>query len=318
MGVLVTAVLVGVGLVADWIVRDRALAVTRISFRAASDQLGRSARLRYDSFVAMADQSEVAGTIREVAGNYDNHDFGLGTSENDEAQLEKVHDTLYSADFISWARQMSRGVVAVADYKGRLLYTSAAPSRWGNDTLVLSAAQRALTRGDGAMVTRGDDKLVAASGVFGDTPRPGLWVLFVHAISTGDAVRALFMQLVEGDSLLDDVQLGEGTLLGMVAPDGAIAGSVPPEVARAGASAPSGEDRLVDIGDDSWLVESVPLESLNGQDSIARIVLARPIDVGLAGLFVGARGVLGTILLVLLAASLTSALIARRASALTS
>jgi hypothetical protein len=315
---LVGAVIAGVGLFADWLVRDRALAVTRISFRAASDQLGRSARLRYDGFVAMADQAEVAGTIRDVAGNYDQHDFGLGTVEDDTAALQKVHDTLYSASFISWAREMSRGVIAVADYKGRLLYTSAAPARWGNDTLVLSAAQLALKRGDGAMVTRGDDKLVDASGVFGDTPRPGLWVLFVHAISTGDAVRALFMQLVEGDSLLADVQLGEGTLLGMVAPDGAIAGSVPPEVARAGAAAPSGEDRLVEIGDDSWLVESVPLNSLNGQDSIARIVLARPIDVGLAGLFVGARDVLGGLLFLLIAASLTSALIARRASSLTS
>jgi len=315
---LVATVIAGVGLFADWIVRDRALATTRISFRAASDQLGRSARLRYDGFVAMADQSELVDAMRGVSGNRDQADFGLGSADVDAQNLATLHDLLRSASFLSWARAQSKGVIAVADYKGRLLYTSSAPAVWGNDTLVLPVVRHAFETGNAATVTRGDEKDLLASGLFGDTPREGLWVVFVHAIKTDAGTQALFMQLVEGERLLADVSLGEGTLLGMVAPDGAIAGSVPDEVARVGAKSPSGEDELVEAGGATWLVESRPLESLSGEDAIARIVLARPIDVGLAGLFVGARGVLGVLMFLLLGAAIASALIARRASALTS
>ena len=312
---LALAAIAGVGLFADWIVRDRALATTRISFRAASDQLGRSAALRYQVFVAMADQSYVVDLMRSVTGNRDQADFGLGPAEGDQATLTHLHELLADASFISWAKEISRGVIAVADYKGRLLYTSAAPRTWGKDVFVLPAARRAFERGDAAMAARGGDPVLVDSGLFGDTPREGVWVVYAHALEFNDVPRGLFMQAVEGERLLSDVSVGEGIRLGLVAPDGAMAGPVPPAVARAGLAAGTDDD-LVTVGGDTWLVESRPLAGLSDQAEIARMVLARPIDVGLAGLFAGARAVLGILTAGLLALALAGALIARRAGAL--
>jgi Protein kinase domain/Putative zinc-finger len=312
---LALAAIAGVGLFADWIVRDRALATTRISFRAASDQLGRSAALRYQVFVAMADQSYVVDLMRSVTGNRDQADFGLGPASSDQATLTHLHELLADASFITWAKEISRGVIAVADYKGRLLYTSAAPRTWGKDVFVLPAARRAFERGDAAMAARGGDPVLVDSGLFGDTPREGVWVVYAHALEFNDVPRGLFMQAVEGERLLSDVSVGEGIRLGLVAPDGAMVGPVPGAVARAGLAAGTDDD-LVTVGGDTWLVESRPLAGLSDQAEIARMVLARPIDVGLAGLFAGARAVLGILTAGLLALALAGALIARRAGAL--
>jgi len=312
---LALAAIAGVGLFADWIVRDRALATTRISFHAASDQLGRSAALRYQAFVAMADQSYVVDLMRSVTGNRDQADFGLGPASDDQATLGHLHELLVDASFITWAKEISRGVVAVADYKGRLLYTSAAPHAWGTDVFAMPAARRAFERGDAAMAARGGDPVLVDSGLFGPGPREGVWVVYAHALEFNGVPRGLFMQAVEGERLLSDVSVGEGILLGLVAPDGAMAGPVPPAVARAGLAAGTDDD-LVTVDGETWLVESRPLAGLSDHTEIARMVLARPIDVGLAGLFAGASTVLGILTAALLAAALAGALIARQASAL--
>jgi hypothetical protein len=313
---LVLAVIAALGVLADWVVRDRAVAVARISFRAAGDQLVRSAALRYEGFVAMADQSYVVQVMRDVTGNRDQAEFGLGEPGDDARALETLHETLASADWITWAKAAAKGVIAVGDYKGRLLYTSAAPRTFGADLLQLPAARRAFERGEGAMVVRGDDPVVARSGLFGATPREGAWVVFVRALAIGGVPRGLFIQVVDGDRLLADVTVGEGILLGVYAPDGVHGGSIPDAVAAAGEAAGGRGQALVTVDGTEWLVESRPLLGLSGDDEIARLVMARPIAGDLAGLFVGARSVLGALALAFLLAAIAAALVARRASAL--
>jgi serine/threonine protein kinase len=316
---LVALVAVVTGLGADRVARERTLAVTRSSFAAAQGQLGRSLDLRYETFTALSDLSYVVPIIREVTGNLDQSDFGLGDEAEDRQRLAELHENLRSADWLTWARASQRGVIGVADYKGRLLFTSAAPERWGDNVRALGAVASAYDQPGGAagaghaMVIRGDDPRMVAAGLLGGAPRSGLYVVFARATTLGGAPRAVFVQTIEGRRLLSDVSLGEGTQLALVAPGGAAEGDIPADVLAAGRSA-RGTTEEVREGGRSWLASSYPLRALGGGDiEIATLVLARPIDAGLAGLFPAARLVLGLLALVLLASTLSAALWARGA-----
>jgi len=315
---LVALVAMATALAGDWLARERTLAVTRSSFSAAREQLARSLKLRYETFVAMSDLSYVLPVMRQVTGNVDNADFGLGAEEDDRNQLAELHANFRSADWLPWTKASRRGFVGVADYKGRLLYTGAAPNLWGNDVRVLSAVDSAYLAGASgaghAMVIRGDDPLMVGSGLLGGKPRPGLFVVFARATVLGDVPRAVFVQTIDGAKLLDDVSLGEGVQLALVAPGGASDGStIPPRVLEAGRVSAGAADEVMEDGR-SWLVQSHPLGGLDeGQREIARIVLARPIDAGLAGLFPRARLVLGLLTVLLMASTVSAALLARNA-----
>jgi len=316
-GSLVLLVAMATALVGDWMARERTLAVTRASFSAARPQLGRSLNLRYETFAAMSDLSYVLPVVRQVTGNVDNADFGLGAAEDDRKQMAALHANFQSADWLPWRKASVRAVIGVADYKGRLLYTGAAPELWGNDVRVLSAVDNAYSSGSSeagyAMVIRGDDPAMIKSGLLGPKPPPGLYAVFARATVLGDAPRAVFVQTIEGKKLLDDVWMEGGVQLALVAPDGASAGSMPAEVLAAGRDAVGAVEEMR-AGGQTWLVQSYPLSGLDGrQQEIARIVLARPTDAGLAGLFPHARLVLGLLTILMLASTVSAALLARSA-----
>ncbi len=314
---LVLLVAMATALVGDWIARERTLAVTRAAFSAARPQLAHALNLRYETFAAMSDLSYVLPVMRQVTGNVDNADFGLGAEEDDRMHLAELHANFQSADWLPWKKASLRAVIGVADYKGRLLYTGASPGLWGNDVRVLAAVDHAYSSGSSgagfAMVTRGDDPAMIASGLLGPRPPPGLYVVFARATVLSDAPRAVFVQTIEGQKLLDDVSLGGGVQLALVAPGGASAGAVPAEVLAAGRDAVGRVEELR-AGGRTWLVQSYPLSGLDArQQEIARIVLARRIDAGLAGLFPYARLVLGLLTILMLASTVSAAVLARSA-----
>jgi serine/threonine protein kinase len=314
---LVALVAMGTALTGDWMARERTLAVTRSSFSAARQQLGRSLKLRYETFAAMSDLSYVIPVMRQVTGNVDDADFGLGAEEDDRSQLAELHANFQSADWLPWTKASQRGFIGVADYKGRLLYTGAAPELWGNDVLALSAVRAAYAAGSAggqAMVIRGDDPRMIDSGLLGGRPRRGLFVVFARATVVDEVPRAVFVQTIDGGKLLDDVSLGEGVQLALVAPGDATAGgAIPPRVLAAGRDSLGTADEVMEDGR-SWLVQSYPLGGLDAsQKEMARIVLARPIDAGLAGLFPRARLVLGVLTVLLLVSTVSAALLARGA-----
>src|SRR5204863_972928 len=120
------------------------------------------------------------------------------------------HETLRSADWVMWARETSRSVIAVADYKGRLLYTSDSPKRWGGDVLRLPSAARAFAgQGDAAQVIRADDPALVATGITGDADDRRLLVVFARAHALGGEPRAIFVQIVDAARLLEDVSLAD-------------------------------------------------------------------------------------------------------------
>lgn len=77
----------------------------------------------------------------------------------DRAQLALLHENLRSADWPTWAAATRRGALAIADYKGRVVYSSAAPTRFGESVRGLPAVAVAYdpTVAAGAMVLGGGD-----------------------------------------------------------------------------------------------------------------------------------------------------------------
>ena len=310
---LVLIGLIGLALGADQIARARAAAVTRTSFGAAQAQLGRLVERRVETFVAMASQFAVTPIMREVASAVDEADFGLGSPSDDRARLEYVHSNLKSADWVSWMRVIEGTDLAIADYKGRLLYASADPERWGTDVTrvpALAAAYRGGPALTGTVVLPADDPGLIASGLLGADPGHGLAVLLARPALVGDAPRALFVQAIPGARLLDEVSLGEGIRMSLVAPGGPAEGSVPPAVMAAAPADPRAIDEIA-RGGQTWLVQRFPLPLPAPPEDRASIVLARRLDIGLAGLFPGARPLLiGTAALLLVLAAVL-ALLAR-------
>jgi hypothetical protein len=292
--IALAVVLVALG--ADWVVRGRAAAATRASFAAARAQTSRLFELRTETFAATADLSFVMPILREVAAVQDQADFGLGDEADDRSSLEELHHNLASADWVTWLRTAQGAEVAVADYKGRLLYASAAPQAWGQEVLVLAPVRAVYATGSDEVriaVVRGDDPSVVAAGILGGKPRRGLRLLFTRLTVLEGRPRALFAQLVPGERLLGEIAPGEGTQVSMVAPDGTAQGNVPPAVVAAGLE--SREIREVEVAGEPWLVQRHPIESPGSSRPIAYFVLAHPAEIGLAGLFPGARLVLGVL-----------------------
>jgi hypothetical protein len=311
---LALLVIILLALGADWIARARAAAVTRTAFAAARAQLGRLVERRVETFVAMSSLFSVTPIMREVAAATDESDFGLGEVSRDREQLEYVHTNLASADWVSWMRAIQGTDFAIADYKGRLLYASADPARLGDDITQVEVLDDAYQIGPSrtrTAVLRADDRALAASGLLGRTARHGLEVLFVRPATVGDTPRALFVQVMPGARLLEDVSLGEGTQMTLVAPDGTTDGSVPPEVLDAAAVPSTGVDEVTS-GGALWMVQRFALTSPGSGAPVASIVLARRLDVGLAGLFPGARPLLAAIATLLLGLATGFAFLARR------
>ena len=306
----------GLAFASDALLRDRARAVARTSFEAARGQLVRLLEARGRSFAAMADLLAVSPVMREVASTVDQSDFGLGEPADDRRQLAYLHDALASADWFIFMRAAQAGEVAVADYKGRLLFTSADRSRWGDDLLRIPAVAGFYRAGEGptAAVVRGDDPEVVRSGLLGDAPAPGLRLLLARTTLVGRRPRAVFIQEVGAAALAREVKPDDATLLALVAGDGTFAGDAPSSVVtRAVASAPEGGAMVeLEIDGAAWLVQRQPLVSPGGTSGVATILLARKFDVGLSGLFPGARRALAACALMLALLALCAGQVARR------
>ena len=304
----------GLGLVADFAVRDRLAGEIRQSFALTSEQQKRAVERLIDSFEITSEIAYREQALREVAGHHDQADFGLGDPETDKAELEKLHNTLVSTQ---WGKSIENKTLAIADYKGRLLFTSASPDTWGGDLKLLAPVKRAIDAGKGDSVTvlPYSDPGLATTGFLGPKPpQQGLAVLFERTLALGDKAsegseaRGFYLQLADGKQLLDDIALDKQTLLALVAPDGTAIGEVPPALIKA---APPGAMAELRAGDRTYQVQSLPVAGLTGQGTIAHVVMARPLD-GVLSLFPGARLVFAITTIIALALALTTFVRARQ------
>jgi len=301
------AVLLAIGLGADWVVRDRVSAQIRQSFAATAKQSDRAVKLLADQFDAISNLVYLFPIMRDVAAHHDQADFGLGEPAADAEALDKLHNQLTSADWTlarNFGGREHPSILAVADYKARLLFTSAAPETWKTDLATLPWVKQALDAGTGNSMTlmRYDEPRLVATGLLGKEPRTGLAMLFTRTLALGEA-RSQFLQIVDAGQLLDQIRIDDDTLLSLVASDGTPVGDVPVEVV---AAASVDGQRSFTLDGTTYEVQALPLTGFDG-----RLVMAQPMDSVLA-LFPGARTVFLFALLAALGVALGTAIRARR------
>jgi hypothetical protein len=305
----IALIAVGLGFGADWIVRDRAGAVTRTSFAATRAQVEKLVAMRTDAFVAQSNLLGSVPALQTIAATFDQADFGLGDPGEDRARLEHIHKTLRSATWVRFVLARAGDELAIADGKGRLLYASVAHDDWGEPITgvpAIAAAYRASAETSIAVIRAGDPAVVHAR-LLGDRTS-GLYVALARVRLENDQPRLLFVQLVPSANLIRDVGVAGDVELSIVAPDGYVEGSVPEAVWRNASS--DGIAEVIADGD-RWLVQRAPLDASGQRAGVAQIVLARRSDVGLAGLFPAARLVLAILAVALAAVAVAGAWLAR-------
>ena len=300
------SVVLALGLGADWAVRDRVSLQIRQSFTVTATQSDRAVKLIADQFDAISNLVYLFPIMRDVAAHHDQADFGLGEASADAEELEKLHNQLMSADWTlarNFGGREHPSILAVADYKARLLFSSAAPDTWRTDLSTLPWIKQALDAGTGNSMTlmRYDEPRLVATGILGKESRTGLAMLFTRTLALGEA-RSQFLQIVDAGQLLDQIRLDD-TMLSLVAADGTPVGDVPPAVVSA---APVVGQRSITVDGTSYEVQALPLTGFDG-----RLVMAQPMSSVLA-LFPNARVVFLIAMFAALVTALGTAIRARR------
>jgi hypothetical protein len=313
------AIAAGVGLFADWLARERQLAFGRAGFAAKTEQLDTALESKYEAFRTLADASRGIGMVHEVMSNRDQADFGLGSPDEDRARLSALHDGMVSDEWLALVGKTSGGVLAVSDYKGRLLITTAAPDAWGTDVQVVGAIARAMEPDAvyaGEML-RADDPALVKSGLTGGYARDAWVLLFARQFNAERAVQGLFVQVIDGGTLLAALRVGDDTEKALVAPDGRATETMAPELVAAGLSA-TGRVAEVELRGRTWSVHASELGSLDDRRAnappIARVVIASPLFA--PGLFASARLGFGIALAAMLALAAAAFLASRRSARL--
>ncbi|MBI5610465.1 MAG: HAMP domain-containing protein [Deltaproteobacteria bacterium] len=306
---------------AVWQIEERAQAQARQDFTAQIKQLERSLALRSDAFRALSDLSYVLPVFRQVAASRDDADFGLGSAQDDSAHRALLHQNLVDADW-SWAQQAGQSaLVAVADGQGKLLYTTQDPKRFGDDLRGLPAVAAALAGEATAVAAVGgraaamvaEAPALRQAGLLAAGEGRGLLVLMVRATLLDGAPKALYLQAVRADDLLADVALAQtGAAMALLTDSGAHQGRVPEPLVRAAQTVPLGALQALEVDGRRWLVAVQPLADLDGRGQIARVVVARDLEAGLAILLQARNSLVLSGLAALFAAVLAALALARR------
>ena len=311
-GAAVAAAL-GLGLVADLVVRDRVTAEIQESFALTGRQTNRAWDGLTARFDTGANQVYSLSVMREVSSNRDQADFGLGDATTDAVNLDRIHSALASQDWTlvqDFAGNQYPTTIAVADYKGRMMFSSAAPSHGRSDLSRLPWVKTALTLKDRTItLVRTDEPVLAATGLLGPNPPRGLGFVYTRTLVLGNdktkEVASAFIEEVDAARLFGEIRLEEQTRLSIVAPDGTAIGDVPPALVKV-AAATSGTAEVVD-GGALYQVLAQPIRGFDNQ-IVGDVVMARKLDSVLLSLFPGARLVFTLTMLVAIAAAFAAAL----------
>jgi hypothetical protein len=268
-------------------------------------------------FDTSANQVYSLSVMREVSSNRDQADFGLGTVAADTENLDRIHNELTSQDWTlvqDFAGTRYPTTIAVADYKGRMLFSSAAPAHPRSDLAQLPWVKTALTQKDRSItLVRTDDKLLAATGLLGPAPPPGLGLIYTRTLVLGNdknkEVASAFIEEVDAAKLFGEIRLDEKTRLSIVAPDGTAIGSVPATLVTAAAATAGTAAAVVDGA--LFQVLAQPIRGFDNQ-VVGNVVMARRLDSVLLSLFPGARLVFALTMIAAVAAAVACALRTRQ------
>jgi predicted Ser/Thr protein kinase len=299
IGALALGAVLAVALGADLEIRQRGALQIRQSFELTGNAIAAATDDLRENTGRVQTAANQAPALLEVAGHRDQADFGLGSPDADRQELENLHNSLAQVKWVKLGND-----VAFGDYKGRLLYASAAPSVWNTDLKILPSVKHALDAGAGDVMFLAPygSKQLVATGMVGPA-RPGLVIVSQHTISFGESggseARVLFFDLLDGGKLLKHLDLDPETRLALVAPDGTAIGGLPTALLDAAHR----EITEVSYAGDEYQVQDRDVPGLEGQPPIGRVVMARKIG-GVLSLFPGSRVVFAaaTLLSIVLAA----------------
>ncbi|HEU0033465.1 MAG TPA: serine/threonine-protein kinase [Kofleriaceae bacterium] len=317
-----SAILAGtlaIGLAADFVVRDRVSQENNQSFAATGVQIGRAFRLLADRFNASANQIYYQQSVRDLTSYRDQADFGLGDEETDLQNRRLIHQGLVSQDWSLFRQKTDQSdeyqlEIAVADYKGRLSYTSANPEQWQADLQQLPWIKRAFAEGkDKALVLQPtNDPQLVKTGLLGKNPPFRLAIVFARTLWLGNGEtkenNGTVLQAIDATGLINDIKLDDEMLLAIVSPEGVPASDAnfPPQLIAA-APKTSGEIAEVEHAGRLYQVKTQELKGFD-REPVGQVVMARELGGVLSGLFPGARTVFAITALVALALALATML----------
>jgi predicted Ser/Thr protein kinase len=303
-GAIAAAALAGVlglGVVGDFVVRERETSKTRAAFESTGKQSERAVRLLEEQFAAFSELVTQLKYVVDVINYREESDFGIKDKDQDAAERQALHDNLIS---VTWATHgRTKLPLFVVDKMRRVLYSSeGADVDWGQRIADMPAIERAFNvRENSVSIVRFDDPAFTAAKLF-HAPRSGLALAFARSLYRGE-VNGLYVELFDGRALLDEISLDE-TQLALVAPDGMHIGGLAEELVRA-----ARPDAITEVG--SHLVQARPIFGFDRQP-IGSIVMARPLGGVISGLFPAARVAFALAALASLAAAIATMLVARR------
>jgi serine/threonine protein kinase len=314
IGAAAIAVALLLGLVADWAARGRLVDEARQSFQLTGTQIQRVGLAQAKRAEAATNLVRELPAMIEMTSHRDQADFHLATPEQDAADLQSLHEMLMSQDW-KLVRELDAHAsdIAVIDYKGRVLYSSAAKADdWNRELGAMPVIQMALEQGKSTLTTvRYDAPAFKTALLFSGRNATGIAIMFVRALEHAGENGGAFVELIDGQDVLDGIKLDEKTQLGLVASDGTAIGDVPD--ALVGAAPSGGEIAEVSSDGKTYLVQARPLADASGQ-RFATVIMARATD-GVLSLFLHARAVFAGTMLVAIALALATALRARQISA---
>jgi serine/threonine protein kinase len=310
---MAVAAALGLGLVADWTVRDRGATQIAESFELTGVQVDKTIHRLELEFERASEVAYSEPALREVAGHHDQADFGLGTPEADREDLEKLHGTLAS---MQWSGLVA-GQRAVIDYKGRLLFTSYAPQVWNTDTRTIPAVKRALDTGTGTNISVQSyaDAMFAKGQIFGNAPPHGLVVMHLRTLALGNnsthsnETRAILIQFDDITEVLERLHLDDKTLLAVVAPNNTFVGDAGLTEDLIRAAPRDGIAQVQSNGHDYQVLQLAITD--HEKHEIGEVVMARRVD-GMLMLFPHARLVFVLAMLAALGVAIGTTFRARR------
>jgi serine/threonine protein kinase len=307
------AAALGLGLVADLVVRYRVAAEIHESFLLTGRQTNHAWEGLTGRFDSSANQVYSLSVMREVSSARDQADFGFGDPQTDADNLDRIHNALASQDWTlvqDFAGTQYATTIAVADYKGRMMYTSAARDHARSDLTQLPWVKTALTQKDRTItLVRTDDPVLRATGLLGPYAPPGLGFVYTRTLVLGNdknkEVASAFIEEVDAAKLLGEIQLDDKIRLSIVAPEGTAIGDVPASLAQRAAAATETAEATVD-----GVMYQVLAQPIRGFDKqvVGHVVMARRLDSVLLSLFPGARLVFALTMIAAVATALASGL----------
>jgi serine/threonine protein kinase len=307
------AAALGLGLVADLVVRYRVAAEIHESFLLTGRQTNHAWDGLTGRFDSSANQVYSLSVMREVSSARDQSDFGFGDAQIDADNLDRIHNALASQDWTlvqDFAGTQYPTTIAVADYKGRMMYTSAARDHGRSDLTQLPWVQTALTQKDRTItLVRTDDPALRATGLLGPYTPPGLGFVYTRTLVLGNdknkEVASAFIEEVDAAKLLGEIQLDDKIRLSIVAPDGTAIGDVPASLAQRAAAATETTEATVD-----GVMYQVLAQPIRGFDKqvVGHVVMARRLDSVLLSLFPGARLMFALTMIAAIATAVASAM----------